>query len=457
MSLNRIRYSLHCIMHIHWSVLLFFCGSCALSLDDSFAQTLSMSVKDAVERARSNNPRHLEAQIRVQEASANIGIARAAFFPDIRASGSALYQKDRLNGGSRTFGGEPYNTYDFRFTLIQPIYRGGGVWAGLDAARAQEQINQLDLEIANRELTLETIRVYFSVILNQKRLDVLKGTQRLLEELHELSKGRLRIGRSTRVETLQVQTELALTAPRIVEAENQVALSAAELATLLGDRENTSYELNASLDPGPWKSLDAQITKLATDTKDLPDLRKLGVLVEQFEDLRTVQMAEHWPSFNGVATWARTSNKKMDLFDGDSTGWNLGVELSIPIFTGLSSISERRSLASQAGQLDARNLQAVDSVRLEQIRSAKNLEVTREIARGSVQAFDLAGQALNEAKRNYRLGTVDYQQLLISQQSLLNSETAMYQSKFDYIVAVTRAAAARGFAMDKLLDFVEAR
>jgi outer membrane protein, multidrug efflux system len=76
-----------------------------------------------------------QAEEQLVAANAEIGVARAAYFPDISLSGSGGFQSSAL---TNLFGG-PAGAWSFGASLAQPIFTGGRLRSGVRLAEAQQQ------------------------------------------------------------------------------------------------------------------------------------------------------------------------------------------------------------------------------------------------------------------------------------------------------------------------------
>jgi multidrug efflux system outer membrane protein len=92
-------------------------------------------------------PDILAAEHALLAANANIGVARAAFFPQISLTGSAGRTSDALG----TLLGAGTGIWSFAPQLTLPLFKGGSNRANLDAAQAAKQI-----EVASYERTIQT-------------------------------------------------------------------------------------------------------------------------------------------------------------------------------------------------------------------------------------------------------------------------------------------------------------
>ncbi|XAH23398.1 efflux transporter outer membrane subunit [Xylophilus sp. GW821-FHT01B05] len=145
-----------------------------------------------------NRPDVLAAEHTLQGASANIGAARAAFFPRISltaSAGSASRELDRLfaNGnGSWTFAPQ----------IVLPIFSGGALRASLDVARITRDIN-----VAQYEKTLQTAFREVSDALDARatlgeQLDAQRSLRDATETALRLSQARFRTGMDSYLDVL---------------------------------------------------------------------------------------------------------------------------------------------------------------------------------------------------------------------------------------------------------------
>ncbi|HVO89765.1 MAG TPA: efflux transporter outer membrane subunit [Casimicrobiaceae bacterium] len=92
-------------------------------------------------------PDIMEAEANLRAANANIGAARAAFFPSINLTGGLGTESAALSG---LFGGGSF-AWSFIPSITVPIFEGGRLRANLDVATIQKDIN-----VAQYEKTIQT-------------------------------------------------------------------------------------------------------------------------------------------------------------------------------------------------------------------------------------------------------------------------------------------------------------
>jgi len=170
-------------------------------------------------------PDVLAAEHLLRAANANIGAARAAFFPSIRLTGAIGSASDELSGLFDSGTG----VWTFVPQVNVPIFQGGRLRAGLDAARVDR-----DIALAQYE---KAIQAGFREVADALALTATLADQRVAREAtveaaleaDRLSRARYEAGRDGYLVVLESQRTLylaqqALVVTRLAEQANRVTL-----------------------------------------------------------------------------------------------------------------------------------------------------------------------------------------------------------------------------------------
>ncbi len=408
-----------------------------------------ITLREAVERALAKNPTVLKAREHVQEVDAVSRTAISQLFPTISGTLLAQHRKDTLNSAAPLFDGTPYNLYNFGFILNQPLLQGGALWASVKGAKKDRDISHIDLEIAERDMTQQVLVSFYGIVLAQEKLESLENSEKVERESVDEAKRRNKVGRSSPLDVLQARTQLALLTPQLATARNQRRIAATQLATLIGLAGARELHIKGSLRTPDWNG----IQKRLGDSKARRlEIEKIDRQLDRFDDSRTIALAKHWPTVALVGTYNRQAFVKNDLFDPDSAAWSFSLQATIPLFSGLSSVQERSVLLSLERQLEDDKMRTSDIVALDKVTAQQQLDVAIETISSSKQALDLANESLTEARREYRLGTIDYQQLLGNQQSQLAADISCAQSRYDYLQNLAHYYVAFGYDLGRLVQ-----
>lgn len=417
----------------------------------SAQETLRLDVAAAVKMAMEANPDILATRERLTQLEAQRSQAFSSLLPSIDATTTAIQQKDALAGRAPRFGGEPYNEYAVALGASQVLYRLGA-FSARDVAKRNHELATIDFEIARRDLTARVLRAYYAVLLGEKLLESLEQNEKVSRETLSTALERARIGRGQLLDVLQVRTQLSLISARIARARSQISVATSELATLIARPDAARIEVTGQLQaPSVAKVQSRFAEKIRRDDSRLPEFRRILVSESRLEAEERAVIGANYPSLAATGTWGRTTTAFTDLFDGDSTRWAVGLELSVPLFSGLSSVYERRGYASQRAQLDLGKRSLDHQISLSQVRSEENLAMSEKNIAALSSSFGLARQSFQEALRTYRLQTIDFLQYLSVQSSLIDAESALDQARYDYLGFLIDYFVSYGLSLEELV------
>jgi multidrug efflux system outer membrane protein len=175
-------------------------------------------------------PDVVEAEHQLKAANANIGAARAAFFPTITLTGSAGTASTTLEGlfapGSQTWGFSPQVTW--------PIFAAGTAWAELKATEAAR-----DIDVANYQSAVQTafqevadalaVRATVQTQLEANRTLVKAGQQ-----IYDLTQAGFRSGVNSTLDVCVAEETLDLERQNLIQSKYSRLVSLINLYQALG-------------------------------------------------------------------------------------------------------------------------------------------------------------------------------------------------------------------------------
>jgi multidrug efflux system outer membrane protein len=171
-----------------------------------------------------------EAEEDVVAANAEIGVAKASFFPSISLSGSGGLESNALN----RFISQPAETWFAAFSVSQPLFEGGRLRSGLKLARAQWQESVLSYQQTVQD-ALE--QVSNALVAYQKDRDF-RGQQELLTQAtqrsDQLSVVLYKQGGASYLQVLTSETNYYSAELNLVQAQLNERLALVQIYQALG-------------------------------------------------------------------------------------------------------------------------------------------------------------------------------------------------------------------------------
>ena len=411
-----------------------------------------IDLRTAVNQSMSFSPAIREAEERINQLRFQKYGIRTSILPQIDVTASGSHRKDAVANrtvGAVPFGGSPYNLYSVGVRGEQ-LLLGYGTFAAISMAEYDRELGETQVEIAKRDLTRRIISVFYRTVLNENLLRIFDEQEKVVGEILGIARRRMNLG-GKRIDVLQVQTQLALLKPKIEKAKNELSASAAELANLMGQAENNEITIRGYMPNIVTKDLEKLLN---LKEFELPELNAIRLRREQIDKEKSVTLGKNLPNLKLIGDYNFINYTKADLLEPASNSWSMQILLSVPIFSGLSSVFERRALNSRDTQLEFQERNVTNAAVLEQIKSRKSLESAEASLASAEEAAKLARESLNEARREYRFGIIDFLQFLQVEAQDFEAATSLLQLRYDAINASANYFAASGQPLDTLVDLL---
>ena len=413
----------------------------------------TLHLKEAVEVAVHNNPILKQSAEKIHQTETEIPFSRSFLFPNASLSVGASQKKDTNANPLKLFNGSSYGYFSSDAHVSQPLIEFGAISA-ISFAKKDVEIQKLNTEISERDLTNKVIQGFYQLVLTSRNVNTLLSEEKIIQESLKTTEKREQSGRAQLLDVLQIKTQIALIEAQIIVAKDLVKSASATLANLLGDpnvREIiVTEEMNVPDLPDVDKNVNLKISHL-------PELEQAKVSLEQIDDQKRVVLGPSLPNLNFTADYMWNSYQRPEYFNGHYSAWVVGLQLVVPLFSGLSSVYQMRSLDSQKIQLEYNKQNIEHQTTLIQVTSRANLEAAQASIVSGEEALKLATASLNEANRLYRLANVDLLQFLAVQQAHVQAVQTLDSAKFNYITALGNYYASFGQSLRGLVDLLEGK
>lgn len=181
-----------------------------------------------------------QAEAQLIAANARIGVARAAYFPDVTLTGAGGFRSSAL---SSLFSG-PAGLWSFVGALTRPLFDGGRIRSGVELSEAQEQESVL----AYRKTIQQAFReVSDALIARRKNREFLEQEEKLAQSAREasaLSDLRYRRGVTSYLEVLDSDTRYFDAELGLAQARLNELLSLVDLYKALGGGWKAEPQIN---------------------------------------------------------------------------------------------------------------------------------------------------------------------------------------------------------------------
>lgn len=434
-----------------WRVL-----ACALALALPSFASQAVGLAELYRDALASDPQFAAAQAERKSADSLVTQARGQLLPQLGVNASRIRNDQTVE--STVLGKRRENDYEFTarnasLNLSLAVFRPQA-WVGLSQSWSQVDMAEAVLHSARQDLLLRLTQAYFDIQLAQDNLTLVREQKAAITEQLKQAKRYLESGIGTVTDINESQARYDIVLAQEVAAENGLEVKIRAIEQIVGKHHRQFFPLGnrLALDLPEPADIDAWLT-VASDRNPLLKAREAALEVASKEVHKS--MAAHLPTLDLVASRTLSRDPSYTNLDTDSSGKTLGLQLSIPIFSGGTT-------QGRVNQVSALREKALHE--LETTRRALNLNTRQEYLNvlngvAQVKALEQAVKsnelALYSARRGQEVGLRTSFDVLNAQQLLFTAKRDLAQARYSYVLARLKLRAAAGLLDDDDVTLVD--
>lgn len=396
---------------------------------------------DVYQLAVDNNADLAAAHADYKAQSERVPQARAGLLPQIGASASNTASRSKVDT-DRGLSTTTRSGLVYQASLSQPLFRLDR-WYQLQAAQATNEQSALELSAIEQNLILQSSEVYFAVLRAQDNLAASRAEESAFKRQFDLANERFDVGLSDKTDVLQAQAAFDAARANRMVAERMVSdafqavstLTNADLAALEGVKHSLPILAPTPNDASAWVS---------TATAQNLRLQAINFAVQAAQDSVKQRKSGHAPTVDAIAQYQKGDNDSlgfvnsgfpgMPRYNGQAEQGSIGLQLSIPLYTGGMTSSQVREGVYRLDQAE----QMRESLRRKTVQDARNLHRAVNTDVEQVQALKqaiISSQSAVEATEiGYDVGTRNIVDVLDAQRYLYAAVRNYNNARYDYIL-----------------------
>lgn len=394
-------------------------------------QSFAMSLQEGLGIVFAENPslQTVKNELNIKEQQKNQ--ARAGFMPSVTAS-YALSDTHVNPEGSTSTDASPSTG---SVNLNQALFTGGATFAGFKAAKYNQQAAEFDYLLQQQEIFKTAANAYLSVITAAEVLEFNKRKVATNTEEMKRVKKRFELGDITLPDLKEFEARLSSYIADKEAAYGDLLYAKANFASIFG---RTSDDLQW---PTIYPSLPTDLQQaIALAKQGNPDVKQTELQVQASQEGVVVARAGYMPKVAAVASWSNNSNSAGST---DTNVTSIGVQASLPLFTGgdttakykeskFKNMQAEDTLKQKIRDIEAAATSAYNDVLVQQER-VKALEV-------SLKSFSITTDAVEKQESAGAASIIDVLDArddeFSAKVNLQQAKQALLLAKFELLSAV---------------------
>src|SRR5207302_4859884 len=391
---------------------------------------LTLTLQDALQRARANNPQFQAALTELGLAQQDRVLSRAALLPTVNYNMESLYtQGNGTHSDAPIFiANNAVHEYIAQGNVHQVL--SPGTVAEYRRTGAALALAKANAEIAARGLVVTVVQAYYAHVVAQRKYATAQlaasEAQRFLEISQKLEKG----GEVAHSDVIKAQIQYNQQQRDLQEAQLEMNKSRLQLAVLLFPNFNENFAVVDDVRlPAPLPTFEEV---QAAASKQNPDLRAAVATLQEANQAVVVARSGLLPSISVDYFYGMDASRFATRSDGlGNLGNSASVTLQLPIWAWGANRSKVR-------QADLRRQQARVELSFAQRQLVANLRSFYNELQAARSELELLSQSAEMAAESLRLTTLRYQAGEATVLEVVDAQNTATQASNDYDVGQDR-------------------
>lgn len=376
-------------------------------------------------------PQYLSAEKKHDVGIERLSQTKSIFTPNIDLIGSYSHLKTT---GILTRH-QKVDTYGAYLSATQDVFKSGGLLGQYKKSKIENKITDSNIFIEHQQNIKKLLNLYYDLLSTTKQKSALLESEKIQKEYLQITQRKAKQGNARAYELSQAKSEYLSFQSRLQQIEQDIYSLQQALKLELGIPTDTDLQLEDRADDwaelvGPLiqKSLESYIDlALLQRSESTNSLNNLNLLSTD----RTLALSADLPSIGLSASYGYENQDKESLIRDESNYYSIGVNVKIPLFSGLSSLGKRREYAARTFIVEKESLQTYIDIKKEVTLAYSNLKTTLQILESTKDWLETAILAHKQANKSFKVGSIDTSQLLQIQQNKETAELRYAQIKME--------------------------
>ncbi|MEW6740058.1 MAG: TolC family protein [Nitrospirota bacterium] len=425
-------------MKIHKSIVIASILSVFLSCSNIFAAD-EYSLEDLYRIAleRSEKIKISEEDLYISERGRDK--AASALLPKLSAFGSyTKYTEDKRSSTGAII--QPDGSISWGLRLDQSFYLNGREITAFKISKEYIEKSRYDLYAVKEVYIFSVASAYYDVLRTKKAVEIAKTNFDRLTKHRDAAAIRLKVGEVTKTDLLRAEAELSGAHAELVKAENNLKLTRAVLARVVGISGDYDVKETAGSREDAADNLDSLKQRAFAERAEMKAMELQKRIAEEQVGY---SKGAYWPTLSIEGVYARREDNPSVVTVNKESIYG-GIKLNFPFFEGglrRAEVAEAEAKKRQS-ELIYNDLKKTIGIEVE------NAYLDFQTQKGILKSFDdrvtFASDNYNSVSRQYQFGLANSIDVIDANTLLLTAERQLTDARYNYQLSVLRLQRATG-------------
>lgn len=389
----------------------------------------TLSLDRCIEIALRKNPTIVAAANTMEASRSRVGQARAGYYPQLNWSSNY----SRVNPVPATSAALPgtrqrYDEYSSSVTLSQTLLDFGKTSSFVDIQKSNLESARSDLDSTTDQIIFNVKQAYYGLLQARRNRNAAQDIVKQLQLHLEQAKGFYEVGVRAKIDVTKAGVDLSNGKLNLIRAENAIKIAKVTLNNAMGAPDAAPFAVEDNLAFQKFEITFDEALKRAYESR--PDLKSVIAKRQAAEASLSFARSGYAPVLSGNASYNR-GGQDFPLEDG----WNIGVTLTIPLFSGFLTSHQVSEAKSTLYVLKANEESLRQQVLLEIQQAFLSLQEAQDSIATAELTVQQAQENLDLANGRYAAGVGSPVEVTDAFTSYANAQVSYTGALYNYKIA----------------------
>lgn len=425
-------------MKIHKSIVIALILSAFLSCSNIFAAD-EYSLEDLYRIAleRSEKIKISEEDLYISERGKDKAVS--ALLPKLSVFGSyTKYTEDKRSSTGAII--QPDGSISWGLRLDQSFYLNGREITAFKISKEYIEKSRYDLHAVKEVYIFSVALAYYDVLRAKKAVEIAKTNFDRLTKHRDAVAIRLKVGEVTKTDLLRAEAELSGAHAELVKAENNLKLTKAVLARVVGISGDYDVKETAGSREDVADSLDSLKQKAFAERAEM---KAMELQMRIAEKQVGYSKGAYWPTLSIEGVYARREDNPSTVTVNKESIYG-GIKLNFPFFEGGLRRAEVAEAEAKKRQLELIYNDLKKTIGIEVENAYLELQTQKGILKSLDDRLTFARDNYNSVSKQYQFGLANSIDVIDANTLLLTAERQLTDARYNYQLSVLRLQRAIG-------------
>lgn len=415
--------------------------------------TGTWTLEQCIDHALKNNIELKSERLSTEESKISLSDSKWAFAPSLSASTSYNISIGRVLDET---------TYDFVTNQVMgssgtsisaslPLFNGLRSLRQLQYSKMSKEAASLNYKKAENDLTLNITAYFLETLCAQENIRNCESIVKSLKKQEELTAEKVKHGKVTTADLLQIQSQLADAENTLLSAMHSYNMARINICQILEITDFRSFNPKNDFNDSITSYVFNDYYDIMENTGHMPEIRLAMKNISMSKKNIQIAKAQYYPALSlsaGYGTsYSNARQKAIANPDGsytyrpyhfreqyaDNASQYIAVSLSIPLFSNLSTINNVKRAKIELQRAEYALETAKKQLQKEMLQAVMDAETAWKKYEGSKKFLNSASEAARQITIKYETGAASVLEYNNVMTSLIEAQTQYLSSKYEYI------------------------